>query len=228
MKYEYLIFNIIIISCPFIVTIFRPQTHLPQFKKTLIAISIPAALFIIWDQIVTGYFWSFNQAYITHIYAGRIPIEEVFFFFTTSYTCLFVWLEFKKKHSAKIISPYIPAGILIVSCISAAVALSGKLWYTFLVMTGAIITICMDHLLKTNIYRTKRSYYFMTAIVCLTALFNSYLTWRPVVIYNRFVKTNIMVGTIPVEDFVYGLVFIISVIILYEHESKSERAHQKA
>ena len=58
----------------------------------------------------------------------------------------------------------------------------------------------------------------MTAIVCLTALFNSYLTWRPVVIYNRFVKTNIMVGTIPVEDFIYGLVFIISVIILYEYE----------
>ena len=228
MMYEYLIFNIIIISCPFIVIILRPQIPLPPLKETCIAISIPAALFIIWDQIVTGYFWSFNQAYITHIYAGRIPFEELLFFFTTSYTCLFVWSVVKKIYSPEIIPSYISKVILILCTISAALALSGKLWYTFLVMTGTSITIYIDHLLKTNIYITKRSYQFMILIICLTALFNSYLTWRPVVIYNRFVKTNIMVGTIPVEDFIYGLVFIISVIILYEYERKSERAHQKA
>ena len=101
------------------------------------------------------------------------------------------------------------------------------LWYTVIVTAGLIFTLCMDHILKTYVYTRTLTYKFITVIICFTAIFNYYLTARPVVLYSRSVKTNILIGPIPAEDFVYGVVFIISVIILYEYADKSSGAYQK-
>lgn len=100
-------------------------------------------------------------------------------------------------------------------------------WYTALVSAGLLFTLCIDVILKTYLYTRTLTYKYIAVIIGFTALFNYYLTARPVVQYNRSVKTNILIGPIPAEDFVYGVVFIISVIILYEYADKSSGAYQK-
>jgi lycopene cyclase domain-containing protein len=52
--------------------------------------------------------------------------------------------------------------------------------------------------------------------IIMTGIFNSYLTSRPVVEYNREVMSNIRVGTIPIEDFGYGLGLVWLTAWVYE------------
>ena len=61
---------------------------------------------------------------------------------------------------------------------------------------------------------------FLIIIFLLTLIFNGYLTARPVVIYNPEVITNLRIGTIPIEDMIYGLVLIIGLITIYENKNK--------
>lgn len=59
-------------------------------------------------------------------------------------------------------------------------------------------------------------------------IFNGYLTARPVVMYDAAYQLDWRVGTIPIEDFIYGYALIVSVIVVYEklishsHEIKKQ------
>lgn len=227
MKYEYLLFNVIIIACPFLVTFFLPRYKLPHIKKTLLSMPLPIVVFVVWDLYVTGYFWTFNPHYITGVQFVHIPVEEFLFFLTTSYTCLFVWIAMKDHMTSITLHNRTYLYILVPDILILSMTFIQHLWYSVLVSAGLLLTLCMDRLLKTYVYTRTLTYKFIAVIICFTALFNYYLTARPVVLYNRSVKTNIFIGPIPIEDFVYGVVFIISVIILYEHAVKSSSAYQK-
>jgi lycopene cyclase domain-containing protein len=189
--------------------------------------TMPVTTFVVWDLYVTGYFWTFNPHYITGVQFVHIPIEEFLFFLTTSYTCLFVWTTMKTHIRSTLIHKPIYLYISAVVVPSIFISLAQHLWYTALVSAGLFFTLCMDGIFKTYIYTRTLTYKYIAVIIGFTALFNYYLTARPVVLYNQSVKTNILIGPIPAEDFVYGVVFIISVIILYEYADKSSGAYQK-
>ena len=49
----------------------------------IVAVAIP---FLIWDQLFTEYgVWGFNEDYLQGVYIGKLPIEEVLFFFLSKY-----------------------------------------------------------------------------------------------------------------------------------------------
>ena len=55
----------------------------------ILSVAIP---FLIWDQIFTDYgIWGFNEVYLQGFYIGKLPIEEVLFFFFIPYCCLFIY-----------------------------------------------------------------------------------------------------------------------------------------
>ncbi len=57
----------------------------------LIAIVIPAIPFLLWDALVTGAHWHFNPLYVSGIKIINLPIEEILFFITVPFACLFTW-----------------------------------------------------------------------------------------------------------------------------------------
>jgi hypothetical protein len=46
---------------------------------------------------------------------------------------------------------------------------------------------------------------------------NGYLTWRPIVIYGQEHFLGARLGTIPLEDFVYGFALIGLSVVLWEY-----------
>ncbi len=46
---------------------------------------------------------------------------------------------------------------------------------------------------------------------------NGYLTWRPIVIYGQEHFLGVRLGTIPLEDFVYGFALIGLSVVLWEY-----------
>ncbi|NNG27640.1 MAG: lycopene cyclase domain-containing protein [Ignavibacteriaceae bacterium] len=217
MKSEYLIFNIIVLSGPLIFGAMRSFYFLDRIKFTILPILIPAVLFLIWDSIVTKSHWQFNPEYVLGITIFNLPIEEILFFITVPFACLFTWemiirrtdeKEYKWINKAR---PYfyvfIPVGILFF--------ISGK-HYTGLATAFLGFAILIDKLLKTNLIVQRRFYFYLILVVLFTLIFNGYLTWRPVVTYGVEYQLDFRIFTIPIEDFIYGTALIFMNTSIYQ------------
>ncbi len=214
MKIEYLLFNIFVFGGPLILSLI-PIFFLkkPHIKSALVAISISAILFLIWDYLVIGFFWSFNEKYILGYRILNIPIEEILFFFTVPYSCLLVWENWKRTFHNE--SKIFLRLFLIVTTVILIFFLS-HLTYTFVVLLVFLLVIIIDIAFKLHLFNSLQFQSFLGIVIILTLITNGYLTARPIVLYNEAVKTNILISTVPVEDVVYGLALISLVVILYE------------
>ena len=205
MNYEYLIFNAIVISGPAFFGSLKCCYIWNHLKPMLIAIAIPAIPFLLWDMFVTGTHWHFNPEYVSGIKIINLPIEEILFFITVPFACLFTWEMIIRRAKEKQIDLHglrlllylaLPAGIYFFSI--------GK-QYTGLTLSFIFIANLVDQFLKTNLLFDKRFYFYLLLIVIFTLIFNGYLTWRPVVTYGVEYQLDFRIITIPVEDFFYGI-----------------------
>jgi lycopene cyclase domain-containing protein len=216
MKIEYLLFNFFVVIFPLISSFYK-RAKKPLMLPTIISLLASALIFISWDIAVTDYFWRFNQNYILGIKLINIPIEEVLFFFTVPFACLFLYVNFKQLFKNKTIN-----GNLILLTIFLIIFFLGgyffilKKYYTGLVFLYLSVIWFFDlFLLKTKLVTKVVYWYYMGIVLLLTLIFNYYLTKRPVVIYNDSVNLNIRLLTIPVEDFIYGISLITTALVLY-------------
>jgi lycopene cyclase domain-containing protein len=204
-NYEYLIFNAIVVSGPAFFGSLKCCYIWNRLKQMLVAIFIPAIPFLLWDALVTGAHWHFNPEYVSGIKIINLPIEEILFFITVPFACLFTWEMIIRRAKEKPIDLHgfrlllylaLPAGIYFFSI--------GK-QYTGLTLSFIFIANIVDQFLKTNLLFDKRFYFYLLLIVIFTLIFNGYLTWRPVVTYGVEYQLDFRIITIPVEDFFYGI-----------------------
>jgi lycopene cyclase domain-containing protein len=84
----------------------------------------------------------------------------------------------------------------------------------------------LGKILKTKIFQQNNSTGFIFLVILLTLIFNGYLTARPIVTYNNFLKTNLNIYTVPLEDVIYGLALIFWVIMIYEKLIENKKNDQ--
>lgn len=216
MKYEYLAFNFAVLSGPILALLFYKKAHKPKMKASLLAILITAVIFTTWDIFVTNIFWYFNPLYILDIQLSFVPIEEVLFFITVPFACLVLWVNWKLLPVIDKKYPLIPSVLCIVAGGLTIVSLYFQWYYSVSVCFAFSLSICLDFLLKTRLFQKFAFLIFLGFVNILTFIFNLYLTARPIVTYNPLMKSNLNIITIPIEDFVYGMVLISLVIMLYE------------
>jgi lycopene cyclase domain-containing protein len=214
MKIEYLLFNFFIIIFPLISYIFYKR---PLFLPMIISLLVSALIFIIWDIAVTDYFWSFNQNYILGIKLIKIPIEEALFFLTVPFGCLFLYVNFEKifKNNKPISRNLILKICLIIFFLGGYFFMLKKYYTAVVFLYLAVIWFFDMFLLKTKLTTKIVYWYYMVVVLLLTFIFNYYLTKRPVVIYNDSFNLNIRLLTIPIEDFIYGISLITTVLVIY-------------
>ena len=189
----------------------------PLFISTLL-VSIP---FIIWDQIVTDVFWSFNPMYTLGPKLFKLPFEEVMFFLTVPASSLFLWKNFESKFkSSQISQKYFLIPSIILFCIGL-LNYPSREWYTNIMCYLPLLTIIIDKYFSISLLKEKTYLLFQPVIFVLTLIFNTYLTARPVVTYNPQMFAGFRLGTVPVEDFVYGWILITLFISIYKKASRS-------
>ena len=216
MKAEYLILDLIILACPFIVHFIRPKYKLIPLRELAVPILLPTFLYCIWDFFVVNYFWIFNPKYNLGLLLLNVPVEEMFFFLVVSYSYLFLFRHFpygSKKPVLQLRSLY-PIIILILAIIGRT-AVIHHLTYTAMVLGVLCIILFIDFLWQSHLFITPRFLIFLIFIFLLTTVFNLYLTARPIVIYNEALKTNLNLWTIPLEDYILGLSLISLNCILF-------------
>ncbi len=226
MKSEYLIVNLLIIIGPLLLSFDRTVHYFRYWLKALISILFVMIPFLVWDIAVTGKHWQFNEAFTLQFRLLGLPIEEYLFFITVPFSCLFIWQIIVTHQAIK----WINNGLVftIIAVVSIILGIQFILWgkiYTSLMCFMVACTIFIDDLLKTHLFRQKRTYKFLLILTELIGIFNGYLTSRPIVLYEPKYLLNFKIWTIPVEDFIYGYTLISMCTIIFEKLKGRWNAH---
>lgn len=218
MRYEYFLLNILILMGPLALSFDRRVYFIQYYKSLLVAILSTMIPFLIWDVLVTGRHWWFNESYTLHMNFLGLPPGEWLFFVTVPYATLFIWQVFKTYFNERtlpvlknIFWPVV--GFFVLLSIRAAV--SGR-EYTALAALAFVVSLVVDRVLKINLIQYKLFYWLLATQLVLMLIFNGYLTFRPVVLYNPQYQLDFRIGTIPIEDFFYGYALAFLNITLFE------------
>lgn len=217
MNSEYLLFNLIIFAGPISQSFDRRVRYVRRWPLALAAAILSLIPFIIWDALVNGRHWWFSERFTLGARLAGLPIEEWLFFLSVPFACLFIWeiiITFRPKKVLRAMKRF-GALLLLGLPAGAWVFASGK-EYTGLVLMALAALFLADALLKTRILEDQRTLLLAAIVLGLTLIFNTYLTARPVVLYDPQYQLDLRIITIPVEDFIYGLTHVLLTVIFYE------------
>ncbi|MDZ7314584.1 MAG: lycopene cyclase domain-containing protein [candidate division KSB1 bacterium] len=215
MRSEYLLFNLFVFIGPLLNSFDHKVRFFKQWPKAFIAVFLSLIPFIIWDIAVTGRHWYFNKRFILGPRLLGLPVEEWSFFVTVPFACLFIWEIIIKflPHKKLTLGLGLPAGI---SGLAGIMLFFQGREYTGLVLIAAATVYFLNAVIKTKIWEDSRIWVIIGAVLILTLIFNTYLTARPIVLYNSQYMLGTRIFTIPVEDFIFGLSHILLTVTIYE------------
>lgn len=220
-KYLYLTLDLLTILFPFLFSFYSKANFSKKWKYLWPAILVPGILFIIWDEIFTRLgVWGFNQEYLSGIYIGSLPIEEILFFICIPYACVFTYEALNYliskdyfKSSQKIIS----IGLILISLFLGLTNINK--WYTAVTFLSLAIYLILLLALKKDSFLGR---FFFAYLFILIPFFiiNGILTGsgieQPVVWYNDDENLGLRIATIPVEDVFYGMLLILMNVSIFE------------
>jgi lycopene cyclase domain-containing protein len=88
--------------------------------------------------------------------------------------------------------------------------------YTLIAISSVILTVLVDKMTGINILKKKEFYLFILIIFSFKLLVNGYLTGANIVMYNPRFFLGLRLGSIPLEDFLFGFSMVSLGIILWE------------
>jgi lycopene cyclase domain-containing protein len=218
----YLYLNLAIIAVPLLFLFNNRMRFYKKLKPLAIALLIVGIFFVVWDAFATyrGH-WSFNPLYINEFTLLGLPLEEILFFVTVPYSCLFVFdsiihfLGDKNLFSPrKWLFPIIGALIIL-----SAFGFYSK-EYTFLAIVSVGLTIQFVSLVNVELFFSRAYWIYTVMTLFLFLLFNYILTSVPVVQYSSIAISGFRVTTIPIEDFLFNFSMLTNYLTVYIWASK--------
>ncbi|RZK64098.1 MAG: lycopene cyclase domain-containing protein [Pedobacter sp.] len=218
MNYVYLIINIGVILFPLALSFDKKVHFYSKWRFIIPAILITGVVFLIWDLLFVKLdVWSFNPNYLVGIYLWGLPLEEMLFFLTVPYACVFIYECLNAYFPNNSLQKYSLAVSHAVLGICFAFLFFGYTkWYT-LINFGFLFVLLFSVEYVNQKYRFMYKFYraYLVALIPFYIV-NGFLTSIPVVIYNNNENLNFRVGTIPFEDHFYLMGLLLMNIYLYE------------
>jgi len=218
-SYTYLLIDIGCILIPFLASFYPKHAFYKEWKAFFASNFLVAIFFLIWDAYFTlNSIWGFNPDYLTGIYIFNLPIEEVLFFVSIPYACVFTYFALKYLlENNPLTRIHKILTILFIGFLLTVGLLSLDKWYT-----GLTFLMTAIYLIFKLIGKKDLSYHYLAYFLILPFFFlsNGILTGSflesPIVWYNNDENLGIRMFTIPVEDTFYGMLLILMNIDLYE------------
>lgn len=213
----YLLINILIILFPLVLSFDKNLKFYRNVKYVLASILIVSSAYIVWDIIATNRGdWAFSEQHLLGIYFYVLPLEEILFFITVPYSCIFIYETIKFYINEKVYP--IKKNIFLIPVISFIVLalVFNKQAYTFTVLLYSAAFFLLGVLTNSKLLTSK--IFWISILICFVPFFtvNYFLTSIPVVTYNDTAFSAIRVITIPLEDFLYSFSMVSLWILFYE------------
>lgn len=216
MSFTYLVLNIFIIAIPLGLTFDERIAYHRRLPAIVFSIAVVSSFFLIWDGIVTARGeWSFNRRYLTGLQLLNIPLEEILFFITVPFSCLFIYevvLYTTKSSDIKVPEWAVIGAIMTLFAASLALRHQG---YTSKALAACGVFLVAAWLFDRSLLNSKQYWVWLGVCYIPFLIFNTVLTALPVVEYNPYAIFGFRVFTIPIEDFLYNFALLSFYIFLY-------------
>jgi lycopene cyclase domain-containing protein len=221
--WTYLIINFLIILFPFILSFESKIKYYKNYRALFISILIVGLGFVVWDIIATYFHhWSFNSDYILGKKIFGLPFEEILFFITVPYSCIFIfealcfYLQKDRFGIADIKSKLFHKVLLFIGFISILLSIIFRSqYYTSTLFLFFGVTIFVIERFYPSLFRSHIYWMFIALTYIPFFVVNYFLTSKPVVLYHQNAILGIRVTTIPVEDFIYSFSMLTLYLFVY-------------
>ncbi len=217
--YTYLFINIACILIPFVASFYPRHPFYKEWRYFIPANLMVAFMFLVWDYYFTQMgIWGFNPQYLTNIYLLNLPLEEILFFIAIPYACVFTWhaMIYLVKRNPFVRFQASVTITLALLFIFTGIGFWGK-WYTSLTALLAGFYLLLAFYQKRDLSFVYLSYLVIMPFFFISnGLLTGTLLNEPIVWYNNDENLGIRLGTIPLEDSVYGFLLILMNIDLYQ------------
>jgi len=221
MKYLYLWLNLGSFIIPFLFSFHPKLQFYKKWRSLSIGILVMMAIFIPWDIIFTqSGFWGFNPDYLSGYSLLGLPIEEWLFFICIPYACIFTHYAlltmFPRFRFSENITNYIY--VTLVTTLAISLWYFYDRWYTLTNFMLVLLVLGLVYQYRKQLLQS----FFATFLVILLPFFivNGILTGTgieaAVVWYNDLENMGIRIRTIPVEDVIYNLGMLLTVLGITE------------
>ena len=216
MSLTYLLINLAIIIVPLWYTPDKRTAYYRRLPALSFSILIVSSSYLAWDMAVTARGeWSFNARYLTGVQIFNVPLEEVLFFITVPYSCLFIYevvVYATKNRRLKIPNTAVVVSIAVLLAASLAFYPQG---YTAKSLASCALFLTAALMFDRPLLESRQ--YWVWLAICYIPFFimNSVLTALPVVEYNNAAIWGLRVGTIPMEDFFYNYAMLSFYFMFY-------------
>lgn len=214
--YAYLLINLLSVAGPVALSFDRKVNYYSYWKSLFPGLLTTAFFFIVWDILFTQWgVWSFNSVYLTGIQIINLPVEECLFFITIPFSCMFIYVIFRKRWMNR--TNDLPSySLLLVAIFFILISLlsTPKLYTSITAAIAAIITI-VHYVIFRNRWLTI---FIVTYLIHLIPFFvvNGILTAIPIVLYNNAENCGVRLYTIPIEDSMYSYVLLLMNSTIFE------------
>ena len=221
MAYTYLLILLFTVVICFIASFDRRilfNHYFGAFIKSAILVAIP---FIAWDVWFTAKgVWWFNTDYTLGVVIAGLPLEEWLFFIFIPFSCVFTYFCFDKFFKLEWLSAFnnIVVFISVVVCSVIALLHYDKI-YTLVTAIATMTTLIYLHFIARADWIGKASLVYAILMLGFFPV-NGILTGSgletPIVNYNPGDFLGIRIGTIPIEDAVYGYTQFLLVLYFFK------------
>lgn len=229
--YTYLLINFLTIIICFIFS-FHPQIRFDKYFKGFIIASVLVAIpFIVWDMWFTAQgVWWFNTNYTIGFSIFNLPLEECLFFLCIPFSCVFTYYCLTKFFNLDWVNGFnnIIVFITIIVCAVIALVFSDRT-YTFVTAVLTVATVLYMHFIDKQEWIGEASLVYTILMLGFLPV-NGVLTGTglesPIVNYNSAEFMNFRIGTIPIEDAVYGYIMILWNLYLFKKLTRHRAVKQ--
>lgn len=221
MAYTYALVLILTVIICFVASFDRRLRFDRHFGAYLLAALVVAIPFIAWDVWFTARgVWWFNTDYTLGVVVAGLPVEEWLFFFFIPFSCVFTYYCFDKFFKLDWLSSFNNIIVFVTVIVCAVVALlhPDKI-YTLVTATATIAAMIYLHFIARVPWIGQASLVFTVLMLGFFPV-NGVLTGTglesPIVNYNPGDFLGIRMGTIPVEDAVYGYTQFLLVLYFFK------------
>ncbi len=218
----YLCLNLAIVAFPLLFSFERRMKFYKRIKPLVVALLLVGILFVAWDIFATfrGH-WSFNPDYVNEQEFLGLPLEEILFFITVPYSCLFVFNSVNHFLGDKILfslRKWVPTVISFLFILCAFGFYNKE--YTFLAILSVGLTTMFVSITNLKLFSSRAYWIYTFLTLLLFLIFNYILTSFPIVQYSSKAITGFRITTIPIEDFLFNFSMLTNYLAVYIWSSK--------
>ncbi len=218
----YLLLDIGTVFFPIVLSFDRRVHYVSSWKTVALSSIIIGIPFIIWDVIFTEQgIWGFNPDYLTGIYLGNLPLEEVLFFIVVPFACTFIYeccKYYMRSRSHNALNRFVQLAIPLYAIVLVLLEPVGT--YTAVVTATAALTL-VAWLFNQKFVQIGIAFIIsVVPFMIVNGVLTGSSTPEPIVWYNEAHKVTTRIFTIPMEDLLYSFTLIVSVILVHEKLAK--------